>query len=403
MASKPQSAPKQKKTPPVHREKLAADDEAERCILAFLILGGAWIDGLGDEPFSDRRHKLIWQAIESLHLRGATVERPAVAAELTETKSLDAAGGFNYLIHLEDETGIHSTADVTPYVRRVLDAAKRRNMQRAAYALLGDLASGEKSTDELLANATEIYAKLGTRMNTAGTSRLASVNLDAVQPTITLLNSLAVFGGRIQFESVKGRGPMIVATFAAGGEAIWHSMTDLTSFARSQAILAEATRELIPTPPRKTIKAAWEPAVALILQLAGMARVTSADKLRDEFEDILQCAWKRAERPAATDDKEFLDKLRACQTHKRNPQGPPPESCVWHDGEYCYVHQPSLIEWLSTPGGRNRHYDWGDVRDALLLLDFTPEQIHRSYDGVSAKVRLWRGPLEILVDDESGE
>jgi hypothetical protein len=309
MASKPQSAPKQKKTPPVQREKLAADDQTERCILAFLILGGAWIDGLGDDLFSDRRHKLIWRAIESLHLRGASIERPAVAAELVEAKTLDAAGGLSYLIRLEDETGIHPTADIMPYVRRLLDAAKRRTMQRHAYALLGDLASGAKSTDELLANATEIYAKLGTRINAAGMSRLASVNLDAVQPTITLLNSLAVFGGRIQFESVKGRGPMIVAT--------------------------------------------------------------------------------------------FLDKLRACQTHKRNPQGPPPESCVWHDGEYCYVHQPSLVEWLSTPGGRNRHYDWGDVRDALLLLDFTPEQIHRSYDGVSAKVRLWRGPLEILVDDET--
>jgi hypothetical protein len=74
---------------------------------------------------------------------------------------------------------------------------------------------------------------------------------------------------------------------------------------------------------------------------------------------------------------------------------------VWHDGDYCYVHQPSLIEWLSTPGGRNKHYDWNDVRKALSLLHFKPEQIHRSRGSETVNVRLWRGPLEVLIDDET--
>jgi hypothetical protein len=143
--------------------------------------------------------------------------------------------------------------------------------------------------------------------------------------------------------------------------------------------------------------------VALILQLAGTDRVTSADKLRDEFRDILHTAWKRASCPNTQKDAEFLELLQACLMHTRDPKGPPPRCCIWHDQSDCYVHQASLIEWLSTPSGRNRHYDWGDVRDALLLLDFVPVQVHRSVKGQAAKVRLWRGPLEILVDDESGE
>jgi hypothetical protein len=408
MSSKPQSDDQQKKAT-FRRDKLYADGEAERCVLAYCILGGKWAEGIADEHFSLHAHKLIWRAMVTLHARGAAIERPAVAAELHEAETLDAAGGLSYLIELETETGIHPTADIAPYLRRLLDAARRRTMQRHAYALLGDLALGAKSTDELLAGATEIYAKLGTRINTAETSRLASINLDRVQPTISLLNSLAVFGGRIQFESVKSRGPMIVATFARGDEAIWRSMTDLTSFARSQAILAAATGELIPTPSRKTIKAVWEPAVALILQLAGTDRVTSADKLRDEFREILSNTWKRAGCPntvSADDeqsDRAFLVLLRECSTHTRDPHGPPPRYCIWHDGEHSYVHQPSLVEFLSTPGGRSKHYDWSDVRDALLLLDFVPQQVHRSFANEHAKVRLWRGALDLLVDDESGE
>jgi hypothetical protein len=241
MFSTPQSNARQKKAPPVRREKLAADVEAECCVLAFLLLGGAWMDGLADDLFSDRRHKLIWRSIATLQARGANIERPAVAAELVESKTLDAAGGLSYLIHLEDDTGIYAGADIAPYLRRLFDAAKRRNLQRHAYRLLNDLESGQ-TTDELIASGTELYAKLGARDATTNhaSPRTASVNLDAVPPTVALLNSLAVFSGRIQFECIRRRGPMIMATFAGGGEAIWRSMTDLTSFARSQAILAEA-------------------------------------------------------------------------------------------------------------------------------------------------------------------
>jgi hypothetical protein len=75
--------------------------------------------------------------------------------------------------------------------------------------------------------------------------------------------------------AVKRRGPMIVAGFSDGSEAIWHTMTDLASFARSQAILVEATQVLIPAPPRRSIKAVWEPAVHWILRLAGTDRISS--------------------------------------------------------------------------------------------------------------------------------
>jgi hypothetical protein len=228
----------------------------------------------------------------------------------------------------------------------------------------------------------------------------ARVNVDALK-TIDELNGLDIFGGLLQFVGVDCRGPMIVARFADGVEAVFHSLTDLTSFARAQVILAQATRVLIPTPARRNIRTDWEPAVQLILRLAGKDQTMNADKLREEFRDILHMAWERAQYPHTADDAAFFAMLRLCYSHQRDPKGPPPSCAVWHDGKDCYVHQMSLIEWLSTPGGRNRHYDWGDVRNALLLLDFVPEQVHRSLNKEHAKVRLWRGPLDLLIDDET--
>jgi hypothetical protein len=235
----------------------------------------------------------------------------------------------------------------------------------------------------------------------------APVQVDRVTPTLELLNACLVFDGRIQFTAVRRRGPMIIAEFGDGAEAIWHSMTDLMSFARSQAILAEATQTLIPTPPRRSTKAVWEPAVQWILRLAGNDRINTTDALREEFRTIIYSTWKKAKCPHTMTDQDresdtlFFQFLQECLEHRRDPSATqPPRCCVWHDGENCYVHQPSLIDWLSTPSGRHKQYDWGDVRNALLLLDFVPEQVHRSINRQNVNVRLWRGPLDLLVDDE---
>jgi hypothetical protein len=174
-------------------------------------------------------------------------------------------------------------------------------------------------------------------------------------------------------------------------------------FVRLQA-LAEATQILIPTPPRRSIKAVWEPTVQWILRLAGTDRISSTDALREEFRYIIPATWKRAGCPNVEDDAAFFDVLEECLNHRRDPAAQqPPRRCVWHDNKDSYVHQPSLIEWLSTPAGRNKHYDWGDVRNALFLLNFVPEQVHRSVNKQTVKVRLWRGPLDLLIDDETDE
>ena len=237
----------------------------------------------------------------------------------------------------------------------------------------------------------------------------------AVEPHIDMLNAMALFYGRVRFKSIKSRGPLIVAEFeGADKEAIWGSTKDLLNFATGQAIIADATGIVLPHPPRTQLRALWEPASQAILNLAGKDRVTTSDALREEFAHILYATWKRAGCPSVTDadetkaDAEFLQLLKLCGTHERDHAAPPPKCAVWHDHCDCFVHQPTLLEWLSTPHAKAKHYPWPEVDKALLLLGFRPEQIHRSVkkpDGRRdiAKVRLWRGPIDVLTDDESEE
>lgn len=229
----------------------------------------------------------------------------------------------------------------------------------------------------------------------------AGINLDAVTPSIELLNACEVFRGRFRFIAVERRGPVIVARFAGiATEAIWPTMHELINFTTSQEILAEATQTLMQTPSRRAAKTLWEPAAQLILRLAGASDMTSADSLRDEFQHIIMSTWKRAGCPHAREDEVFFAILRECQEHVRDPQSAQPaRCCVWHDDHCSFVHQPSLVEWLSTPAGRNKHYDWSEVRKALSLLDFKREQIHLSHHRQTVNVRLWRGPLELLIDN----
>jgi hypothetical protein len=62
--------------------------------------------------------------------------------------------------------------------------------------------------------------------------------------------------------------------------------------------------------------------------------------------------------------------------------------------------------------GKHKHYDWGQVKEALFLLGFEPQRLHRRgeiqrNDGQtvseSMTVSVWHGPLNLLVDDETYE
>jgi hypothetical protein len=231
-------------------------------------------------------------------------------------------------------------------------------------------------------------------------SRAAYVDLNQCKPTLELLNAQVVFGGLIQFRAVRRRGPMIIATPIKGQEIIWYSTADLTSFTKSQAILADATGELIATPPRAQVRAWWEPAAQLLLKLSDQDKELAEPPLTDEFRQILRSTWERAGSNALQTDEQFVDLLQEATAHTRDPHGEPPNCCVWMAEGYSWVHLPSLLDWLSCPVAKNRHVDWGEARKALLLLGFSYiKDCHRRCgDEKQGKASVWRGPESLLKD-----
>jgi hypothetical protein len=143
-----------------------------------------------------------------------------------------------------------------------------------------------------------------------------------------------------------------------------------------------------------------EPAAQLIRRIADQDAVDTRPALEDEFADILSATFERAGRPVIETAAEWIAVLRECTSHKRNPQFPTPPRCaVWAGEGYAWVHQPSLVEWLSTPSARNKHFAWEDVRTALLLLDFVQRDLHRSHDTSEGHARVWQGPLDLLATE----
>src|SRR5262249_13941517 len=98
-------------------------------------------------------------------------------------------------------------------------------------------------------------------------------------------------------------------------------------------------------------------------------------------------------------DELFVDLLRQCTSHARDPHAEPPACCVWLAEGFSWVHLPSLLDWLSCPVAKNRHFDWSDARKALLLLGFTYiKDCHRTAGQKEGKASVWRGPENLLKD-----
>jgi hypothetical protein len=265
----------------------------------------------------------------------------------------------------------------------------------------------EKTIGRAIEQTTETWTQPAVR---AEKRRVLHVDAETAKPDVALLNSLAMFRGHVEFGWLRRRGMMIEAGFANGRIAQWMSATDLRTFARSQDILFAATGYLMPTPRRADVRAVWEPIAQAIRSVADADATEVEPPLKDEFRSIIRSTWRRAGRPDAVGREAFFYMLCDCQQQKRDHTAEnPPECCVFigAEGEQAehsvWIYQEALVAWLSTPIARNKHYQWDEVRSALLQLDFKPRELHRSWKSEKAHVRIWQGPLSLLVDDDTEE
>jgi hypothetical protein len=155
------------------------------------------------------------------------------------------------------------------------------------------------------------------------------------------------------------------------------------------------------TPGNKSIRRIWETIARIIRSIADQNATDLEPPLQDEFAQVIRSTWEKAERPETTDRSEFNKMLQSSQLQRRDHVAGPPKCCVWVGEGSVWIHQPTFEDWLSTPVAKSKRYAFGDMRDAFQLLGFVPRDLHRSVDGIRIHARVWRGPLDLLVDDET--
>lgn len=166
-------------------------DEAEKHVLGSCMHTRRAIDdvtelGLEGPDFYAPRHETIYAAILTLHSRGEGVDPITVAAQLTKTGEITAAGGALYLADLYATPP--TAANVAYYARIVRDQAVRRRLV-AATSRIGQLATtGEGDVDELVETArAEIDAASRATATTGWVHTAIEATIeDLAQPTPTV-------------------------------------------------------------------------------------------------------------------------------------------------------------------------------------------------------------------------
>jgi hypothetical protein len=290
----------------------------------------------------------------------------------------------------------------------VSEAGKLRSMGLEYMEILAALWATNQSRCEKPGprEAIEQYARSVCNYPAGKSSATALINVNQIPATIELLNSLAIWQGRLQFISVKRKGPMLIATTTDKTEIVWTSTADLSSFAKSQAVISDCTNILIPTPKKGEIRWQWEQAEHLLLRLAGENQINLEPALKEEVREWLRLAFQAAGHPQADSNSSFIEFMRTIQRTRRNPKWGFEDStkpdgkfppCVFVAEESAWVHVPSLRAWLSVPALINRMPVLTDVRNGLLLLGFIYHENLCRRDGKDAETLcLWCGPLSVL-------
>lgn len=146
--------------------------EAEEYLLSCCLLDGADViaracaAGIGPSSFYDPKHAIIFDVLCYLRKNGNPTEVSNVGEELKATGQLDRIGGFPFLAQVSGR--VPTTAQAEYFLEKVLTAARRREMIRAAEKIAESLrdeannlasidtriepfvrASAERATDEM--------------------------------------------------------------------------------------------------------------------------------------------------------------------------------------------------------------------------------------------------------------
>jgi len=148
---------------------------------------------------------------------------------------------------------------------------------------------------------------------------------DKLTASFELLNAMPVWRGKIRFvPPVLLKGSMILA-YTDQGKEIRFAHDQLQVFAAASKVIFKATNKLIPTPPQKKIRAWWEPAAQMLVDLGAQepGALDAEDPLRPETLEWLQLLFDRANQPVARCTEDFVHFMLVARNTPRDPNSQP--------------------------------------------------------------------------------
>jgi len=142
---------------------LPADEEAERLVLGCMMLGhldvGIARGMLDGSDFALESHRRIFDAMEAVYTRGASVDRLTVHDELRRRGQAEAIGGRSYLVTLDND--LPAVSNIESYVRIVKDKATLRRTAALANNLYNRCLNARDEPGDVLADAARFIRELG--------------------------------------------------------------------------------------------------------------------------------------------------------------------------------------------------------------------------------------------------
>jgi replicative DNA helicase len=151
--------------------------ETEQALLGGLMIDNtAWnriADLVSVNDFKERRHRIIFAAIEALIADNTTADAVTVCDRLRREGNLDAVGGLEYVGGLAN-AWTPSASNITSYAKLVRERALERRLVEVGGQII-ELAKGEVPVAEKLDTAEALVMGLAERSTTAGPITASSV------------------------------------------------------------------------------------------------------------------------------------------------------------------------------------------------------------------------------------
>jgi replicative DNA helicase len=135
--------------------------DAEKSVLGAMLLDQELaveaLDGLNTNDFFDRKHRRIFQACRDLDSKNSVMDMVTVGEELSRKKTLEEAGGIEYIASLTDDIPLLS--NVLQYIKIIKDKAMLRQLIKVSRENINEVLEGTDDVENVLdAAASKIMA-----------------------------------------------------------------------------------------------------------------------------------------------------------------------------------------------------------------------------------------------------